>query len=77
MTPQEAATFVARHGARPGDSVPRTADAILRDRDTFRVHYRRAAQTIARRPFATLMQAHTVLTKYHDQREEPRDRDPD
>lgn len=69
--------FVARHGAMPGDSLRRTADTILRDRATFTDLYRSAAQRADRRVFATLVQTYGVLSGYHDEREGPRDRDPD
>lgn len=63
--------FVARHGANPGDSISRTADAILRDRGRFEHYYRQAARRIASAPFATLVQTYYVLGGYHDRQGHP------
>lgn len=71
MTPTDAAQFVARHSAPLGESIRRTADAILRDDETFRGHYRRAAHRVDRRAFATLVQCYAALAAYHADRAEP------
>jgi hypothetical protein len=77
MTPYEAAFLLAEHGAPLGHSIMRTADALLRNRDSFETVYRQAAKRCDRTVFPELLEAHGVLAAHHDRRKEPRDRDPE